>query len=113
MTLHLQIKLKVKVTADKIEEMVKKELNPGVSMYHRGLKKLKQKSERLNSLRKENEKNIKKACTFRPNINAISKGISKQESQSVRIEDRLIDFKKDKQEKVTPNSIWKKRMAEC
>jgi hypothetical protein len=90
------------IEENKSESIAQKiNLNPGVSMYLRGVKKLKKKAQKLNDLRKLEEEKKVRDCTFKPNIKPKINRISQSSNlHKLPIEDRLIIFEEDKQNKV-------------
>jgi hypothetical protein len=78
-----------------------KNMNPGVSMYLRGIKKLQRKAEKLRDLKEMEQRKLTKDCTFKPNIKPKTARVSRSSGRDLLpIEDRLIIFEEDKQTKV-------------
>ena len=70
-------------------------------MYLRGIKKLQRKAQKLRDLKELEQQKLTKDCTFKPNIKSQSSRISRStEKSTMPIEDRLIIFEEDKQNKV-------------
>lgn len=88
-----------KSNRDLLREAVESRLNPGESMYLRGLKRQQRRVEKLDELRRQKNEKLVQSCTFRPNIN--QKSERGQNESDLPIEDRLILFNQDKQSKIT------------
>lgn len=87
-----------KPSSDVLQDAVESRVNPGESMYLRGLKQQQRRTERLDQLRRQRNEELVQSCTFRPNINRAAR--AEQTGPKVAIEDRLILFNRDKKDKV-------------